>query len=581
MESVPVDPDEAATTIAASPFFAALPASAVGELAPLLTGVRVESGERLISAGEPGDSLYLVRHGRLRSSVERAEGERMILGEVGKGEVVGEMAMLTGEPRSADVDALRDTTLYRLSADDFSAVAGAHPEVFRSSAAVIVGRYRNSIDRPPRDALPATIAVLARPDTPGFDWLLSELTRALGGFSIRVVHEGEIRADDTAAELLEIESAHDIAFLIAGDEPTAWARQCLRHADYVFIVGAANHRSDLFPIEADPAAAERIALLDSVLIVMNEGRPRAEPWARNRDFVSRHNVAVGVTAQVDRLARRLTGTETVLVLSGGGARGFAHFGVIEELVASGIEPDVVCGTSAGSLVAGIYATAQDFGQIRLDLIDWLDETKWSRDFTFPLVSMMSGRTFMRGLDMLFGESVIENLDLEYFAVSTDLSRGGTRVHDRGPVSRAVRASAAIPGVFPPVHTEHGVLADGGLVDNLPIGLARQRHPSARLIAVDVGAGDAGVEGGSLGDDGVLNGWRALAKREAVPSLPKLLVRLTELGKEEHDRSLADVVIVPDVGGFGLLDASCSHEIVERGRTAAREWVRRGIEHHSP
>ncbi|NNC78803.1 MAG: cyclic nucleotide-binding domain-containing protein [Acidimicrobiales bacterium] len=556
----------------ASDFFSALPEDVLQDLAPRFEPHAITSGERLMSRGEPGDSLYLVRHGRLRTSITDDRDITTTLGEIGKGEVVGEMALLTDQNRTADVDALRDSSLYRLSAEAFADLLAAQPELIRTCATVIVDRYKKSFDAPARDTLPATIAVISDVQSETYDWFIDTLAEAFADYDLVRVRESDLGDDDHAARLLDLEATNDIVLLNAGAHPTPWAQQCLRHADRVLVLGETNRSSAPMPIEVDEWARDRISHLDTIIAVVHHGIPNMTGWMRGRTPQTHQNIRFGNDEDVHRLSRRIAGTERVLVLSGGGARGLAHFGVLQVFAEHGIDYDVICGTSAGSLVAGAVSVNEDAAQIMDDIVDWLRTVKWKRDTTLPIVAMQSGQLLADGLTTLLGGEVIENLDRHYFAVSTNLTTGGTHVHDRGPILDAVRASIAVPGVFPPVNSPAGVLVDGGVVDNLPVAEARRRYPSAEVIAIDVGGGESGLSGGELGSDGIVHGAKALLAKGDYPTLPRVLVRLTELGREPNDPSIADVYIRPEVSHYPLLDGSRDTEIIGKGREAALAWI---------
>jgi len=558
----------------ASDFFSALPEDVLQDLVPRFEERAITSGERLMSRGERGDSLYLVRHGRLRTSITDERGISTTLGEVGKGEVVGEMALLTDQDRTADVDALRDSSLYRLSAEAFADLLAAQPELIRTCASVIVDRYKNSFNAPARDTLPATIAIISDVQTETYDWFVDTLAESLADYELVRVRESDLGDQDHAARLLDLEATNDIVLLNAGSHPTPWAQQCLRHADRVLVLGETNRSSAPLPLEVDEWASDRISHLDTIIAVVHHGIANMTDWMGGRNPQTHQNVRFGKIEDVHRLGRRIAGTERVLVLSGGGARGLAHFGVLQVLAEHGMDYDVICGTSAGSLVAGAVSVNEDAAQIMADIVDWLRTVKWKRDTTLPIVAMQSGELLAEGLKTLLGGEVIENLDRHFFAVSTNLTTGGTHVHDRGPILDAVRASIAVPGVFPPVNSSAGVLVDGGVVDNLPVAEARRRYPSAEIIAVDVGGGESGLSGGQLGPDGIVHGAKALMAKGDYPTLPRVLVRLTELGREANDPSIADVYIRPEVAHYPLLDASRDTEIIGKGREAALAWIER-------
>ena len=196
------------------------------------------------------------------------------------------------------------------------------------------------------------------------------------------------------------------------------------------------------------------------------------------------------------------------------------------------------------------------------------------DLTLPISSIASGRRISERLQAAAGDVDIEDLWIDYFCVSTNLSRMEPLVHRQGRAWRAIRASMSIPGVFPPVAHGQDVLVDGGLVDNLPVGEMRRGHDRITAVAVDVGV-RRGLQAGDLPDSTVIGGWRILVDRihprRASPQIVgiiSLLARLTELGGGGADRAdRGDVLVRPDVEQFPILDFDRFDELVEVGYRA--------------
>jgi len=175
-----------------------------------------------------------------------------------------------------------------------------------------------------------------------------------------------------------------------------------------------------------------------------------------------------------------------LVLSGGGARGIAHIGVIEELEKMGFEIICVTGTSMGALVGGVYA----LGKMK-EFSEWLitlDKKKVFSlvDFTLSSQGLIKGDKVFNTMKLLIRDENIENLKIDYAAVATDLINRKEVVFRKGSIYDAIRASIAIPTLFTPVKRDNGLLVDGGVLNNIPISHAK-RVPEDILIAVNVNA----------------------------------------------------------------------------------------------
>ncbi len=242
-----------------------------------------------------------------------------------------------------------------------------------------------------------------------------------------------------------------------------------------------------------------------------------------------------------------------LVLGGGAARGFAHVGVIRALEQERIPIDMVIGTSVGSLIGAIYA--HDTNSFELE---WTAFTLEKENlFDYALMSAISGMGPVKG-DKLEGfikskipVANIENLKLPYAAVATDLNRGTRVVLDRGPITKAVRASSAIPGVFQPVDHQGKLLVDGGVVDNIPISVAREKGADI-VIAVDI-------------SENVTN-FNITNMFDVMLQAVNIMFNENVVYKKKD----ADVLIVPAVGDVGMLDFTQKKRCMQAGIEATQK-----------
>jgi NTE family protein len=192
------------------------------------------------------------------------------------------------------------------------------------------------------------------------------------------------------------------------------------------------------------------------------------------------------TADIARLARMLTGRGLGVVLSGGGARGLAHIGVLRAIREAGITVDSIGGTSIGAIIAAGFASEWTHEEIATRVHRCFVATNPLNDYTLPLVSLVSGRKVSRLLRREFADAAIEDIPLPFFCVSSNLSTGHLAVHRSGEVWRWLRASVAIPGVLPPVVHRGELFVDGATINNLPVDIMREAG-LGRVIGVDVGA----------------------------------------------------------------------------------------------
>jgi len=244
-----------------------------------------------------------------------------------------------------------------------------------------------------------------------------------------------------------------------------------------------------------------------------------------------------------------------LVLGGGAARGFAHVGVIRALEQEKIPIDMVVGTSVGSLIGAIYAS--DVNSFELE---WTAFSLEKDDlFDYGILTVIAGMGVAKGekLEAFVKSKVlvpnIENLKITFAAVATDLNLGTRVVLDKGSVAKAVRASSAIPGVFNPVDYQGKLLVDGGLIDNIPISVAKERGADL-VIAVDI-------------SENVIN--------YNISNLVDVILQAVTIMAFEnvkHTRKEADVLISPAVGDVGMLDFTQKKRCMLAGIDAAQKAI---------
>jgi NTE family protein len=237
-----------------------------------------------------------------------------------------------------------------------------------------------------------------------------------------------------------------------------------------------------------------------------------------------------------------------LALGGGAARGFAHVGVIQVLEEAGLRPALVVGTSAGSLVAALYASGRDGAQLQ-QLAETMEEAAFT-DWMLPLFNrgMLRGEALARYVNAQVGHKLIENMPLPLGIVATDLNTGQGVLFQRGDTGTAVRASSAVPSVFQPVPIAGREYVDGGLVSPVPVRYARQMGAEF-VVAVDI---SSAPEGNPAGD-----------------SLQILLQTFAIMGKSINAWELreADLVVRPSLVGVKSADFAARRRAIEAGRAA--------------
>ncbi len=566
----------------ASPVFGGLSATA-RELLRSEFELRVaRRGDELIRQGDAADGMYLVASGRLQVVLTRDDGSRVILDEVGRGDLTGEMALLTDSPRSASIVALRDSNVFFLSTEAFGRVIHAHPQALRVVSSALIGKLMDTIRQGPKASPATTIAVVPLDESVAVREFGGRLGAALGLLvdSLAVVTAAEVdaqigagRSDLARAEWRErVEATHGVVVYVAAPAFTTWTDECVHAADIVVYVGAARGERGIRPLEHEVRRRQGSVPRRRELVLLHDAAtstPRGtRDWLAGRDIDRHHHVRVDRSGDYERVARLLMGVGVGVVFSGGGARGIAHIGVLRTLVERGVTIDATAGASIGAIVAGAVARGDEIDDIAAQIRAAVVE-KSPVDLTFPSVSVAAGARVTRHIKDGAQGLDVEDTWLNFFCVSTNLTRGTLELHDRGAAWAAVRSSFSVPGLFPPMHSANGdVLVDGGILDNMPVTSMRSKHSGISVIAIDVGTRRE-FAATTTSTTGVVSGWKLLARSlrdrtlDNLTSLPRILMRLTELGAL-GDSDNGDCYVRPNLEGVSLLDFDKFESLIEAG-----------------
>jgi NTE family protein len=529
------------------------------KLLPAIRWKQLAAGETLFREGEEGDAMYVVVSGRLRAAREEDGGSRTI-GDIGRGETVGEIALLTGEPRSASVHALRDCVLAGLDRPTFNELSRACPQTVIHVARVQFDRIQRA-NRPrslekqrlsimvlsadPRcEAAPVADALEREIASRGHQAILATASRAPGG-------SGADRRHRLAIWLNEQEAAATHLVMAGDPHDEEWNRQCLRSADAVLLLARPGHRPAL-PPDLVPESLRRI-----LLVLHPDGsvppRGTAEAMAACR-AATRFHLRENSRDDWRRLGRWLTGRAVGIAFAGGGARSFAHLGVIRALREHGVPLDTAAGTSLGAIVASGISLDLELDDLmgRFRIMVQTNPTK--RDYLLiPKTSLLSGRKLDRLLPHLLPDTAIEDCWKGFACVSANLTHPAAHVHQSGPLLHALRSTVSIPGVFPPSATQDGdLLVDGGVVNNLPADVLRDSG-AGRIIACD--------QGGSAASDGP-------DRPNAIGIIMRSVILHSRISGRAW-RTAADLYFDSPVGGIGLLEWDKFDDAVRRGYDNAR------------
>jgi NTE family protein len=586
--------------------------AALAVLKQELQWVELPAGATLMTQGEQADCMYLAISGRLRAYATDDDGRERMLREMSRGEVIGEMALYTDEPRSATVVAIRDSVLVRLGKPAFSRLLASSAQLSIALTRQLIHRLqtvrtRSDLARPVTMALlPITAGVPAAVFTRD---LAAQLQRLLPADQPRAkvavvdaaridfeLHQpGLARSDAADADanrriallLDEIEAAHDYVLLVADDDATPWTQRCSRRCDEMLLLADATqppllHATETQFLLARPGRAEAA----EILVLMHPAALRCpqgtRAWLARRPVTDHVHVRPALPRDMARLARIQSRNAVGLVLAGGGARGLAHLGVAQALAASGVEVDYVGGTSIGAVMAVLLASERPLAEA-LDIARRAFSVNPTGDFNLvPMMSLIRGRRLRRVIEtasqeLLGRQADVEDLWKNCYCVASNYSQATEHVIFHGGAVKSMMASIAIPGALPPVLLDGDLLCDGGTFNNFPVDVMRRQRGVGKVIGVDLSF----RKPRRIDHDEVPGSLTLLRdrlrphhkRRYRFPSLVAYLMNVTVLystSRQRQSRRQTDLHFNPPLDRVGMLQWDRFDSIVQQGQAHAQQ-----------
>ena len=506
-------------------------------------------GMELFHQGDEADAVYFVLTGRL-IVVRRSDAGEDVLGYIRSGEPVGEMSLLAGDTRSASVYALRDTELLAIDKTDAEHLLDCSADFSHALANSIVKRARHPNDSF-KHASPRVFAAIG--SSPSIEIesharLLSKTCMRYGRKALVIEDPEGLGADEFDA----LEAENDVIILTARVGDTFAYRFALRHADRFFVFARQDARPPRpFPLTpTEDAPARRFRLVDIVMLHEGMKTGGVADWVDAIDANRIFHVSGARTEE--RLARSIAGRTVGIVMSGGGARAYAHIGAVKALRERKVPIDFLAGASMGAIVAACVAMGWSDDEIEARIRDGFVASNPLGDHVLPVVALTRGARVEERLKRHFGDALIEDLEIPFFCTSSELTKGVTRVHRRGLLREALRASIALPGILPPVVEDGGLLVDGAVMNNFPTDLMTNLHRGV-TIGIDVAREGSILPDAFVDPPGFIE-WVWRHGFRSAPPIVALLMRAATARQDLRPKdSPADILITPEVAGVELRD----------------------------
>jgi NTE family protein len=513
----------------AIPFFRNLPAGALEAVASQLQLEHHVRGDVIFREGEPGETMYLVMSGQVEVL---AGADQAPLAALGPGSFVGELALLLGEPRSATLRVVADTTLWSLNRPDLDVLLTEHP--------VIGVELSRELGR----RLVATNRQLVAPPTTRF-------TAVFGPGIATLAAAVQARAGTAKVGVLEFPGAPAV-----GSLPEGVVRHGREVIDAEVIAGMAGKDVDgithmllALPQAETPAGRLAVELAEHIA-----GFGPVPAWVGQRGPSHVVLRGDGSHESFERVARWVTGQALGLALSSGGSKALAHVGVVKVLREEGIVIDAVAGTSGGALVAGALSMGVNDEGMLARVHELADMLKFRRiDFNvLPRSALFKGVRLRNRFHEWSEGATFADTVIPCWMAATDVALGTEIIIHRGSLADAVRASMSIPGAMNPWPIGDRLCIDGAVVNPMPASVLRDA--GIRLV---IGSNVAGQELPSKSD----------------PHMMQIMSRILNSMEREMIKAqlpLVDVLIRPALGPAASFDFSRIDEFVLEGERAARE-----------
>ena len=474
--------------------------------------VFLEDNSNLFNYGEKSDSFYLLVTGLLKAYIPK-KGELIEVGEIYEGEVIGEMGILTNEARSASIFATRDSVVFKIDLEKANEIIMQYPLVLLQVATKIADRLRNvqdSNERHRTDIHSIVQLSSGKNHTKEIISIGNSLIDSMNKFNRSIVVSSKKVNEILNIESINAELERDKFYpalddlvdnftkenryllLLCDEEYTPWTTWCLAISDKnIFVVEESAGVSNTELLNKMNLSEKDIPihLHDEKQLIIYHHSKNSFPSKTSSIIemlpkISNHyHMSINNKNDSDRVSRLIAKKGIGLCLSGGGAKGNAHIGVYKALIEHNIPIDAVCGTSAGGIVASLIA----FGYDPETIISRLKETykrNSFKEYTIPVTSIIATKKVIQDAIFLGNDMDIEDLWIPYFSIAVNISKSKLDVIDKGPVYKATRATAALPGILLPVIKDTSFLVDGGLINNMPGDIMLKKY-GGKLISVSV------------------------------------------------------------------------------------------------
>jgi len=481
--------------------FSGLNEDTIQQLQDKLTKIDLHFDDILFQQSDTPDAVYFLIQGKLEVSIITPNNQVKIVGHIDAGEVVGELAALANEPYPYTAKALRHCAVYKLQKKDFLELCYQYPTSMFETIYPLLAQSNNIIQLLSTEDSHNSIVITPANKNVSMHEFAEKLTSILLKNENILLFSDYIHANDSDlvnkinhAEQYKKPSQQIIYLLKSSHTPLA--NIALTKADKFYLVANALSEPLIDPVIKEYLRRNKYGstLLPNLIMIhpATTQMPRdTTVWLQQIPFNMHHHVRVDLPRHYERLIRFLQDNANGLVLGGGGTRGWGHIGAIKALCDQEHPIDFIGGTSVGAIIGGCYAMRESYEDTYTKFNKIVSTSKHSiswRSITLPIVSVFDAKSFTNANLEVFENSLIEDLWLPFFCVSSNLTNYTEEIHKYGLLWERVRASSSIPGLIPPMVIQGDIHFDGGLLNNLPVDIMWQLiGRKGKIIGIELNA----------------------------------------------------------------------------------------------
>ncbi len=511
----------------------------------------LDKNEKLFKQGDPTVSVYITITGSFSVFITDNTSQTSIA-DIGVGELIGEMGSITGLSRSATVIANRKSKVLELSLKNIKNSSENNSEFMLLLARVAIARLLNSQNGKTVEHLPSVYCFLGT----NAEEITSTTSRFMKKFGSVDIFSDKQLEKKTIIDRENSQEKADFTIYYSenvSDQPTEAIKWMIQNSDRSILIYNGEDNKEQQELKFNNIQ-NYLGNYDAIIKWPNSKIiPGVAGRLLDSSNITNHYHYID-SSDLKRISRILSGNGISLVLSGGGARGMAHIGFYKFALENKFEFDLVVGTSSGSLVGAGIALGWSFDEIVKNL-GMMAKVNPLLNLHIPKTSIFKDKVLRQYSAKWFSDLNIEDTRIPYRNISVDVEHSKESVNSRGRIEASVRASGALPGIFPPVKIGDTLHVDGGVMNNLPTDQTRGLGIS-KIVGIDIGA-NASPE--SSGQE---------QKEPGLFSLITLVATLGDSAGADLHRKQCDVLLLPEVSEIKIFDFKLYEKAISIGYDCA-------------